>query len=95
MKNQFDFCYVYDDGQEKRLSDFLFEEMVTPDMCGLRKMQRFTDCFEIFFDLSRKNGYPSKGMLGIPTTGELVTSDIPNGAIAVAIVHFNRNEYEN
>lgn len=95
MKNQFDFCYVYDDGLEKRLEDYLFGERIRPEKCGLRAMQKFTDCFEIFFDLSSVNGNPPRGLVGIPTNGELTVSTIPSGMVPVAIVHFNRNEYEN
>lgn len=94
-KNQFDFCYVYDDGLEKKLNDYLYEERMDPSSCSLRRMRHFTGCFELFFDLSSKNGNPSRGLTGISTIGDLtVVENIPIGMQPIAIVHFNQSEYE-
>lgn len=93
MKTPFDFCHVYVDGDVIELKQYLVDENIHPTFCGLTAVPHFKNCYSLFFDYSARTGYPSKGFRGICDYKEILTSTIPKGLSAVAILSFDEVEF--
>jgi hypothetical protein len=92
-----DHCWVYEEGSVYSLHNFLYSESFTADMCGVKKIKHFPNCYNLFFDLSSRNGNQPRKMSGIqlaphPVAG-LLESKISNLMAPAAIIHFDFDGY--
>lgn len=88
-KSVMDFCYVLDNQHSIPLLNFLKNQSLSPQNCGLSVIPHMRDLYAIFYDPD--NGY--KGIIHHENSGDVALSTIPTGEIPIATMSFNKDGY--
>lgn len=91
-----DFCFAYDEGSEISIQEYLYQNKMIAEFCGLMAMKEFANCFVLYYDLSHKNGMRSRGFKGIgfDEGGHIILSEIPRDMVPITIVHYDQWKYQ-
>ena len=91
-KTPFDFCYVYQDGKTILLENYLSENNLQKENCGLVALAHFKDCYALYYDYAGNLKY--KGIIA-ENSNEVKLSSVPKGEQAVCVMNFNKEAYSN
>ena len=88
QKSVEDFCLVLDGKKSIPLKQFLNEKNLKSDNCGLAKIIKIKDCYNLFY--SESHNY--KGVAR-PNANEVCLSSIPKEESPIAMLYFNLDGY--
>lgn len=107
-KTVLDFCYIIDPDDQFNtlpLKKYLQRENKKQEHCGLAKVNHFTDCYMMYYDVLAELGstnpkftstvFQYKGIVqDEDKSNDVSLSDIPKYARRDSIMFFNKNEYQ-
>jgi uncharacterized protein len=88
-KTPFDFTYYYKDGKSFLLNEYLNQENLSQDKCGLVRLDHMKDCYALYYDYNNL-GY--RGIIG-KKSNEIRLSSVPKGEIPLTIIYYNVEAY--
>lgn len=88
-KSILDFCFVLDKGRSIPVKDYLEQNKMNQENCGLSKIPHMKDCFNLFH--STKLGY--KGIAKNTFSNEVSQSNIPKEESPLIMLFFNKDGY--
>ena len=89
-KGILDFCYVIQGYGSKPLQEWLAENKVTAEQCGLVRIAHIHDAYALFVGTSGEYG----GIIKSGDSNEVHTSSIPFGHSPAATMTFNKDAYK-
>lgn len=94
-KGVLDFCYVVDGGKTKNVQEWLTENKLLQENCGLVGLNHMPDCYCLYYDKQRHVDGIYRGYKGIcsPNGNDVILSSIPKGETPLTTMVFNKNAY--
>lgn len=95
-KTPFDFAYVTENGKTKPLVNYLTDNGLIQEYCGLVHLNNFKDTFALYYDSLGSSGRSNTiGFRCILKSGsdEFRTSSIPKGMNSLCVVYYNKDGY--
>ncbi|MFP9098115.1 DNA polymerase beta superfamily protein [Flavobacterium sp. RHBU_24] len=90
-KSLLDFCYVLSGNTSIPLADWLSENNLSQEQCGLVSIPHFKDMFAVFIDTGNVLVY--KGVAKGTESNQVVLSSVPKGETAAAHLYCNKEAY--
>jgi len=90
-KSILDFCYVVKAHGSISLVQWLTENDLNQQQCGLVKIANMRDTYAVFYDENNEFGY--KGIMAKKTANQVSLSSIPKEEEKIAILSFNKDGY--
>lgn len=91
-KTVLDFCYVLKEHGSIPLKDWLQNEELEQEKCGLVSVPNFPNTYAIFYD--QKGDLGLKGIMNKPTANDILLSSVPKGVKKIGLLSFNKNGYQ-
>ncbi|MBX7155853.1 MAG: nucleotidyltransferase domain-containing protein [Candidatus Kapaibacterium sp.] len=89
-KSVLDFCYVQYGQGSKPLTDWLKENSMSYELCGLVKIPHFRDCYTLYYNNNKKYA----GIVhSIEESNDVCLSSVEEGTSPLTIVSFNKDGY--
>jgi hypothetical protein len=88
-KTILDFCFITSGYDSKKAQNWLRENNLVQENCGLSKISNAKDLYALFYD--ENSMY--KGIMNKETTNEVSVSSIPSGKAELAYLFFNQDHY--
>lgn len=89
-KSVLDFCYVQYGQGSKPLTDWLKENSMSYELCGLVKIPNFRDCYTLYYN----NNKMYAGIVhSIEESNDVCLSSVEEGASPLTIMSFNKDGY--
>ena len=88
-KTPLDFCTFYDEGIVVDLISYLEKRNLKQESCGLTKLDRMKDCYNIFY--SKEFKYRG---IAFEESNHIRLSEIPKGQVPMGLVCYNLDAYE-
>jgi uncharacterized protein len=88
-KTPFDFTYYYDNGKTFLLKDYLEENELLQEKCGLVRLDHMKDCYALYYDY---NNIGYRGIIG-EKSNEIRLSSIPKGETPLIMIYYNVEAY--
>jgi hypothetical protein len=96
-KTPLDFCYVYENGQTKKVEKYLEERSLSQKFCGLVALDHFRDCYALYYDFDSliDDDVSKLGFHGVikDDSNDIRLSSVPKGMNAETIMIFNKDHY--
>lgn len=90
-KSVSDFCYILKDNSSVKLVDWLSENDIQQESCGLASIPHTKGLFSLFYDTTGNLGY--RGIISGPDANELSLTSVPKGQQQIAYLYFNTESY--
>lgn len=90
-KTVLDFCYIIQGQQAYPLTDWLTEQHIEQQFCGLVNVPHGRDLYALYYDESGSQGY--HGIIQHANSTELCLSSVKAGTTVVAYLSFNQDGY--
>jgi len=88
-KTVLDFCYVQYGQGSKLLGEFLSENQLSQEYCGLVKIAHMPEVYGLYY--GKEKGY--KGIFRKTEANEVSLSSVEKGEVALGIISFNKSGY--
>ena len=85
-KTPLDFCYVYENGQTKPITQYLDDNGMVQENCGLAKLNHFKDAYALYYDLNFKG-------IAFEQSNEVRLSNIPKEHKSLTVLYYNKDAY--
>jgi uncharacterized protein len=92
-KSVLDFCWIYDEGKTMPLMEWLSDQGLTQEDCGLTKLPHFRDGYLLYADRSIDKHYHFKGIISGDSANDVHLSSVPEHVPSLALMHFNKDGY--
>ncbi|MBO9731076.1 MAG: nucleotidyltransferase domain-containing protein [Chitinophaga sp.] len=92
-KSVFEFCYVIVGGQSVLLQEWLNENGLQSEDCGLARIHHFRDVYALYHTSQFDTGVTFRGVFPGADANDVQLSAIPMGPDPVAIMQFNKDGY--
>lgn len=89
LKTPFDFTYYYDNGRTFLLREYLENNNLVQDKCGLARLDHMKDCYALYYD-NKNIGY--RGIIG-KNSNEIRLSSVPKGETPLLLIYYNVEAY--
>ncbi|MEZ4828146.1 MAG: hypothetical protein R3C61_17955 [Bacteroidia bacterium] len=86
-----DFCFVTEGQGSLPLSQWLKENQLTQERCGLVNIPHMKDFYALFYDEKETHGF--RGISNKETANSVLLSSIPKGLKPLAYLYFNQDGY--
>ena len=86
-----DFCYIYQNGKTKPLLEFLSENSMKQEFCGIAALNHFRDCFALYYD-NTLGGLHFRSVVS-EDSNDVRVSSIPKELEAKVILYYNKDGY--
>jgi hypothetical protein len=90
-KSILDFCYILSGYETISLPEWLTQNNLNQEQCGLINIPHSKGMYAVFYDIENKFGY--KGILRKETSNDISLSSIPKGGKELAYLFFNPDAY--
>jgi predicted nucleotidyltransferase len=88
-----DFCYVLKGNTSISLNDWLQQNALTQEDCGLVNLPHFRDGYLLYTQQQISTGEKLQGIISGDNANDVQLSSIPKGIAPAAIMHFNKDGY--
>lgn len=92
-KDVLEFCYVVAGGRSVSLKDWLRENKLQQEDCGLAAIDHFRDVYALYHTSQFGAGVAFKGVFSGADANEVQLSAVPKGQDPLAIMQFNKDGY--
>lgn len=89
FKTPLDFIYFYNNGKTYLFKDYLNDNGLLQEKCGLVRLDHMKDCYAVYYD-NDNSGY--RGIVG-EKSNEVRLSSIPKGQIPFLMIYYNVEAY--
>jgi uncharacterized protein len=90
-RNILDFCYIARGSGSVPLLQWLGENGLKQEQCGLTAMPHMRDVYALYIDKEQALGY--RGIMAKEYSNEVTLSSIPKGEVPAAYLYFNKDSY--
>jgi hypothetical protein len=91
QKSVQDFCFVIHKNGSIPLRDWLIENQISQQNCGLTNLEHFRNVYLLYGSKEPTKGF--KGIVSGPTADDVQLSSIPKGMEPLATMNFNKDSY--
>ncbi|GAB3529967.1 hypothetical protein GCM10027443_09930 [Pontibacter brevis] len=92
-KSVLDFCYVAQGQGSVPLNEFLEQQGLRQENCGLARIPHMPDLYNLFYQDKPQPGSYFKGIVQSDKANDVSLSSVPKGLQPLAVMSFNMNAY--
>lgn len=88
-KDVLDFCFLYKDAQSKQVKQYLTEQELKQENCGISSIPNMKDCYNLYYSTT----IPYKGIVKGDESNDISMNSIPKDESSLGLLFFNKDGY--
>jgi hypothetical protein len=88
-KEVLDFCFVYENSKSIPVKQFLAEQKLSQENCGICSIPNMKDCYNLHYSIE----IPYKGIVKNSDSNDISMNSIPKGEVSLGLLFFNKDGY--